>query len=332
MKMAALLPHVEVFGGVRRYLELGNEFVRRGHDFVLFHPRGDKPGWLGFQGTTRPFSSLEDEEFDVGLCSEYSILSQFEKLKARSKYFYFVLEGHKKEKEVVRKNFLFLGNSEGICRRMERKYGITCHRAPGGVNPDIFHPLSEKPEREAINILCYGRIYKRRKGIRYVIRAVEGLTREFPRLRLIFFDTLVGRDQRDPRPLIKTRVPHDFYLNLPQDRMAWIFGQADIHVSAERRAGWANTSAEAMACRLPVVCTRSGTRDFAFHGRTALVVPLPLPILLRRQIRKLIENPALRERLAWTGHKKIQEFTWSVLADRLLTLFNKPKSVDFRSK
>ncbi len=329
MKIAALLPHVEVFGGVRRYLELGNEFVRRGNDFVLFHPQGDKPGWLDFLGSTRPFASLEDEEFDVGLCSEYSILSQFEKLKARSKYFYFVLEGHKKEKEVVRKNFLFLGNSEGICRRMEQKYGIACDRAPGGVNLDIFHPLSERPEREAINVLCYGRIHKRRKGIKYVIRAVEGLTSEFPRVRLIFFDTLVGQDQQDPRPLIRTRVPHDFYLNPPQDRMAWIFGQADIYVNAEQRAGWSNTSAEAMACRLPVVCTKSGTQDFAFHGRTALVVPLPLPFLLRRQIRKLIENPALRERLALAGHKKIQEFTWSALVDKLLTIFDKPRSVDF---
>jgi glycosyltransferase involved in cell wall biosynthesis len=323
MKIAALLPHVEVFGGVRRYIELGNEFVRPGHTYVLFHPHGEKPEWLDFYGLTRPFSSLEDEEFDVGLCSEYSIVPHFEKLRARKKYFYFLLEGHKKEREVIRKNFLFLGNSEGMCRHLEKKYGIKCFRAPGGVNTRIFYPLENGPSRDTINILSYGRIYKRRKGIKHVIRAVESLYREYPQLRLVFFDTLVGGDQWDPRQLIKTRVPHDFYLNLPQDKMAWLFSQADMFVSAERRAGWANTSAEAMACRLPVICTQSGSRDFALHNQTALVVPFPLPFFLRRHILRLIKNPALRDGLAEAGYRKIQEFTWASLAERLLALFEK---------
>jgi glycosyltransferase involved in cell wall biosynthesis len=322
MKIAALLPHIEVFGGVRRYIELGNEFSRRGHAFVLFHPGGEKPGWIDFQAETQPFSSLTDEEFDIGLCSEYSILPEFDRLRARSKFFYFVLEGHKREREIVRRNFRFLGNSEGICRRMERKYGIVCLRAAGGVNPHIFHPEPDRQDRNAFNILCYGRIYKRRKRIGSIIRAVEGLARANPRLRLIFFDTLVGRDRRDPRPLIKTRVPHDFYLNLPQDQMAWLFSQADLFVSAERRAGWSNTTAEAMACRVPVVCSKSGTRDFAFPARTALVVSVPLSFFLRRRIRKLIEDPGFRDRLAEAGYRKIQEFTWPALAERMLDIFS----------
>jgi glycosyltransferase involved in cell wall biosynthesis len=324
MKIAALLPHVEVFGGVRRYIELGNEFAQRRHAFVLFHPAGDKPAWLEFVGQTRPFSAIGDEEFDVGLCSEYSILDRFDALRSKSKYFYFVLEGHRREKDVVRKNYVFLGNSEGLCRRLEAKYGISCLRAPGAVNPKIFYPLSDRPQRDTINVLCYGRVYKRRKGVRLAVRAVEGLYRKFPSLRLVFFDTLVGSDRRDPRSLIKTRVPHDFYLDLPQNRMAWLFSQADVFLSAERRAGWANTVAEAMACRVPVVCTKSGTSDFAFNEKTALVAPFPLPILLRSRLSRLIEDPALRSRLAEAGYERIREFTWSALADRLLRLFDKP--------
>jgi glycosyltransferase involved in cell wall biosynthesis len=321
MKIAVLLPHIEVFGGVRRYIEIGNELVKRGHSYVLFHPEGKPPDWLAFRGVTRPFASLGDEEFDAGLCSEYSILTHFDRLRARSKFFYFVLEGHKMERSVAGRNYHFLGNSEGICRRMERKYKIRCLKAAGGVNLEIFHPLESKPPRDTLNILCYGRIYKRRKGIRYAIRAVEGLSKEFTQLRLILFDTRVGRDLRDPRPMIKTRMPFDFHLDLAQDRMAWLFSQADIFVSAELRAGWSNTSAEAMACRVPVVCTPSGTRDFAFHNQTALVVPLAMPYLLRRRIRQLILDQSLRERLAQAGYRKIQEFTWSALAGRLIEIF-----------
>jgi glycosyltransferase involved in cell wall biosynthesis len=322
LKIAALLPHVDVFGGVRRYLELGNALAARGHRFVLFHPAGDKPSWLEFKAETRPFSALGDESFDVAMCGEYSILPQLDRIAARAKFFYFVLEGHKQERSVARRADLhFLGNSEGIGRRLEKKYGLTCHRAPGGVNPGIFHPLPEAHEGDTFNILCYGRITKRRKGVPFVIRAVERLSGRYPHLKLIFFDTQVGLDRRDPRPLIKTRIPFDFHLNLPQDRMAWLYNQADVFVSAEWRAGWSNTCAEAMACRIPVVCTPSGTRDFAVDGETALVAPWPAPFLLARRIERLISNGPLRAKLASAGQEKIAAFTWPALAERLEAIF-----------
>jgi len=318
MKIAALLPHVEIFGGVRRYLEIGNELAKRGYYFVLFHPDGSKPEWLEFKGITKSFSSLGEEDFDIGLCSEYSILPYFEKLNATAKIFYFLLKGHKQEKETIKKNYFFLGNSEGLCRHLEKKYNISCSRAPGGVNPQFFFPAKEREsERSEFIVLCYGRIYKQRKGIQHVIRAVEGLYKEYPRLKLVFFDSLVGEDRRDPRPMINTRVPYEFHLNLPQSKMAWLYSQGDIFVSAERRAGWSNTTAEAMACQIPVVCSRSGTRDFAFHNQTALVVAFPHPLFLRYQIKKLLKDEELRLRIARAGYEKMQKFSWSALADRL---------------
>jgi glycosyltransferase involved in cell wall biosynthesis len=341
MKIAALLPHMEVFGGVRRYIEIGNALIRRGHGFILFTPAGKQPDWLAFSGEVRPFEAIPAEDFEIAICSEYSILPHFERLRAKAKFFYFVLEGHKKERETARRGYYYLGCSEGICLRMERKFRVRCYHAPGGINPEIFHRLPESEPAAAhrdgqieaqsppgrvdtgweIRILCYGRIYKKRKGVRPVIKAVEKIHRKNPHLGLIFFDSLVGEDKRDPRPLIRTSVPHEFYLNLPQDQMARLFSRADLFVSAERRAGWANTAAEAMACGLPVVCTPSGSRDFAFHNETALVVPFALPALLRRQIRRLVENPELRSRLAEAGHRKISEFTWDALAERLEGIF-----------
>ncbi|NIM57541.1 MAG: glycosyltransferase [Candidatus Aminicenantes bacterium] len=322
MKIAAVLPHVEVFGGVRRYLEIGNELARRGHYFVLFHPDGSKPEWLEFRGLTKSFSSLSKETFDIGLCSEYSVLPYLEKLKAKAKCFYFLLKGHKQEKETTKKNYFFLGNSEGLCSYFEKKYKISCSRVSGGVNPEFFYPARERErERNEFRVLCYGRIYRKRKGIQHVIRAVQGLHKEFPRLKLVLFDSLVGEDRRDPRPMIKSTVPYEFHLNLPQSKMAWLYSQADIFVSAERRAGWSNTTAEAMACQVPVVCTRSGTEDFAFHNQTALVVPFPHPLLLRRQIRRLAKDEELRLRIAGAGYEKILTFSWSFLADRLEKIF-----------
>ena len=317
MRIAAVLPHVQVFGGVRRYLEIGNELTKRGHDFVLFHPTGSAPQWLEFRGNVEPFASLEKESFDVGLCSEYSVLPSFEKLKARAKFFYFLLPGHKLEKEVIRRRYLFLGNSEGMNRWIERKYHVPCFKAAGGVNPELFYPMEGKKQRDEFRILSYGRLYKRRKGIKYVIRTAERLHKKYPQVRLLLFDSLVGEERKDPREIIQTSVPHEFYLDLPQSRMAWLYSQADVFISAERRAGWSNTTAEAMACCIPVVCTPSGTRDFAFHGRTALVATLPFPSFLSHQVRRLIHNQDLKQQIAQEGYKRIKNFTWSALVDRL---------------
>lgn len=335
MRIAALLPHVEIFGGVRRYIEIGNELVKRGHAFTLFTPKGERPDWLEFSGVCQPFEAFSElRDFDIGLCSEYSILSHFDQLFAKAKFFYFVLEGHKKEREVAKRNYYFLGSSEGMARRIEEKYKVRCFRAPGGINPKIFYPWPGKGDRngqlgeggrlggdDEFRILCYGRIYKKRKGVRHVIKAAEKLSRKFAGVRLVLFDSLVGREKQDPRRLVKTAVPIDFHINLPQSRMAWLFAQGDIFVSAERRAGWANTVAEAMACQLPVITTASGTRDFAFHEETALVVPLAHPFLIYRQMKRLFLNPELRRRLAEAGYKKIQQFTWESLAARLEGIF-----------
>lgn len=317
MRIAAVLPHVEIFGGVRRYLEIGNEFTNRGHDFVLFHPTGSHPEWLKFYGRVKPFSSWEEEDFDVALCSEYSVLPYFEKLKARAKFFYFLLPGHKREKEVIRRGYFFLGNSEGMCRRIEKEYRVPCFNAAGGVNLKMFYPVEREGHKDEFRILSYGRLYKRRKGIQYVIRAAERLYKKFPRLKLLLFDSLIGKEKADPRAMIKTSVPYEFYLDLPQARMAWLYSQADVFVNAERRAGWSNTTAEAMACRIPVVCTPSGTRDFASHRQTALVAPLPFPSFLCHQLRRLIHEEDLRHRIAQEGYKRIMAFTWKALVDRL---------------
>lgn len=323
MKIAALLPHVEVFGGVRRYLELGNEFIRKGHEFVLFHPRGTRPEWLEFRAETRPFSALDGESFDAALCGEGSILPEFDRIPAERKFFYFVMENGRLARTVVKKPYLFLANSEGIRQWLDWRFGIKAERAAGGVNPEIFHPMNHSEPRETFNILCYGRIYKRRKGVQIVVRAVNNLSRLYPNLKLILFDTLVGEDRRDPRPMVQARVPHDFHLNLPQDKMAWLYGQADVFVTAEWRAGWSNTAAEAMACGVPVICTPSGTRDFAIDGRTALVAPASVAAQIRRRLERLILDPALRRELAAAGSEKIREFTWTRLADRLIEIFSR---------
>ena len=70
--------------------------------------------------------------------------------------------------------------------------------------------------------------------------------------------TMGPREREQSRPALRTRLPCEFHLNLAQADLAALYTTCDLFVSAEKRAGWNNTVAEAMACGVPVVCTPAG--------------------------------------------------------------------------
>jgi glycosyltransferase involved in cell wall biosynthesis len=113
----------------------------------------------------------------------------------------------------------------------------------------------------------------------------------------------------------RSRCRTEWALDPTQDELRALYGAADLFVSAERRAGWSNTSAEAMACGAALVCTRSGTEDFAENGVTAAVARWPWTWLLARRLAPLLLDPE-----AWLGRgeeERIAEFTWERTADRI---------------
>jgi glycosyltransferase involved in cell wall biosynthesis len=332
LEISALLPGVGVFGGVRRFIELGNALVRRGHRYVLYHPDGTRPGWLEFAGEVRPLAALHRSTHQVLLCGEPSLLPEFERANSSCKLFYCVLEKLPDERHIVRHaGWTILANSSGIRERLWRRYRVRAEDAIGGINLQMFHPVEGARQRagESFRVLAYGRLSRSRKGTALAVRAAEilarRLSRRFPAwggtlahpVQLVLFDHLGPGNEADPRGLLRTRIPCEFHLDLPQDRLAELYSSCDVFVSAERRAGWNNTVAEAMACGVPVVCTSSGTRDQAVHRDTAWVVRFRQPRFLAAGLAALQCDPALRESLRRAALLRVSTLSWDRLAARL---------------
>jgi glycosyltransferase involved in cell wall biosynthesis len=72
-----------------------------------------------------------------------------------------------------------------------------------------------------------------------------------------------------------------------------------------------------MATGLPVVCTRSGTRDLAIHRRTAWVVPFRNSFFLRRGLRAIHDDPRLAARLGEAARAHVAQFSWPSVADQM---------------
>jgi len=323
LRLAVALPHLGVYGGIRRFLELGSVWTARGHTVALLTPASaarERP-WLPFPGETGTLDALRSERWDAVLSPDPDLFLAVE-AKGSLRVFYAVLEGAPRARDAWRRADLVLANSAGIRRHLERR-GIRAVDAAGGVNPARFHP--DDPDRRTaraasgapVQALVYGRTSRARKGSWTAARAVEAAARAAGvSVELTLFDAPPDGAEMPSLPRALS-IPTRWALRPSQEDLRTLYASADVFVSAERRAGWCNTAAEAMACGAAVACTRSGTEDFAIDGETAAVAHVPWGWILSRKVAGLLRDPARRRRLAERGRAKIAEFTWERTADRI---------------
>ncbi len=327
LRIAVALPHLGVYGGIRRFLELSRVWTRRGHTVALLTPPA-KPGaapeepWLPFEGERGGLERLAGERWDVLLSPDPELFVRAEAGGAL-RVLYAVLEKAPRAEEAWRSADLVLANSATMKRHLSRR-GVVAADGVGGVNLEFFHPPAPdgRPERArtgaAVRVLVYGRLSRKRKGTWTAAHAVELAARAagVP-VELTLFDAPPpGSAEAAALPL---QIPHRWVLRPTQEELAALYRDTDLFISAERRAGWCNTAAEAMACGAAVVCTPSGTEDFARHGESALVARWPWSWLLARRIETLLCDPAKRLRIAAAGNQAIQAFGWERTAESVET-------------
>jgi len=90
------------------------------------------------------------------------------------------------------------------------------------------------------------------KGLDVSLSALQLLRKTFPSLQIISF----GNQQ----PSKKMPLPLDatFFYSPPQDKIRDIYAECDVWITASRSEGFNLPAMEAMACRTPVVSTRTG--------------------------------------------------------------------------
>ncbi|HNV80864.1 MAG TPA: glycosyltransferase family 4 protein [Tenuifilaceae bacterium] len=317
--MGALLPHVKLYGGIKRFLELGNRFVEMGHSMYVFTPTGEKPDWFNFKGEFLTLNDLKAKQLNTLFFTEPDLLQIVLESNAQRKIFYFVRANESLTKLKRTGEITFYANSTNLVRLAKQKYGVDVFPAIGGVNLAMYSakPILPIERGETFNILAYGRLAEGRKGTMYVVKACERLIKRGRNVHLILFDTPVTEKMEKAIAKFSTNIPYDFILNHPVDRNVEIFHRADVFVAPEKKAGWANTVAEAMACGIPVIATESGSKDFLISGKTGIVITRNSR-KIANAIELVMDNESLRREYAENGRKKIEEFGWDVLANKII--------------
>lgn len=319
MRFAVILPNTKLYGGVKRFFELGDVLTQQGHTFFVFSPEGQKPEWYSGDVQTFRMDEISGFDLDVGFVTETRFLSLLFQTNAKRKILYFVRPSDKLHILKKYSGIEVFANSTNTYETARIKFGIEAFKAFGGINTTTYYPKEILPKHEGdpFVVMTYGRIVEKIKGTRLVVKACEKLHKRGYNIKLLLFDTPVNEKAKLAIDTFHTSVPFEFVVNHPVERNVELYHRADIFVSAEKRTGYSNTSAEAMASGLPVIGTSSGTKHFLFHEETGIVVSR-WSWRIASAIATLIDDIEKRKTLALAGRKKMEEFSWDILADRIV--------------
>jgi len=319
MRIGLFLPHVGVFGGVRRYLELGNEWAALGHRVTLYHPQGTPPAWLAFAGATAPLAAAAAAPSDLAICGDSRTYAAFRAHAARQHLYYCVIEGDPGlPAALADPGVALMANSGPLRERLRRRSRRPILDGAGGIRPERFHPDASRRLGSPVRVLVNGRRSRAKKGTDRVLHALRGLLGRVPAFETVLFDAVdPATNRQDPRDGAPLPPGARFVLDPSHAELVALYQSSHVFVAAERKAGWCNTALEALACGCALVCTRSGTADFARHGENALV-SWRNPWSLRSAIRTLLTDPALRERLSGAGPASAAPWAWDLLAKKIL--------------
>lgn len=323
LKIGVLLPHTLLYGGVKRFLELGNQFIKLGHSVFIFTPCGQEPDWYQFNGQVLPMYQLKEIELDALFFTEMRFIDTMVNVNVKNKIFYFVRANENLRKVKKIKDVIFFANSINLVRLAQKKYGIDAFAAIGGIDLEKYKPKKiSLALQEPLRVLVYGRLAERRKGTMFVVRACERLYKKGVNIHLTLFDTPQNDEMREAIKKFKTIVPYTFILNHPVDRNHEIYYSADIFVAPEKKAGWANTVIEAIACGVPVLASESGTNDFLFHLETGYVITRNSRKICKA-IEYIVNNPEQRVAMAKKARERIEKYSWKQLSKRIIDYLSK---------
>lgn len=183
-----------------------------------------------------------------------------------------------------------------------RELGETASLIPYGLDVDAFRIITPSEERDPkLLMMLYHKAHW--KGCDDGLRAVSLVREKIPDIRLIAF----GVPER-PQHLPEWA---EYHQSPSPQLLRELYNRTAVFVAPSRTEGWGLTGCEALLCGASLAATDiDGHREFAFHEKTALTSPARCPEALAANVVRLVQDRALRLRLAETGHRFVRQFTW----------------------
>jgi glycosyltransferase involved in cell wall biosynthesis len=182
--------------------------------------------------------------------------------------------------------------------------GIDLERPARGSDSSLRESLALAPDTFLIGAV--GNV-RATKGYTTLLEAARLCADSMPSLRFVIAGDTSGRTY-PPLEQLREQLrlqDHVQFLGLRSD-VPRVLANYDLYVLSSDTEGFSIALVEAMAAGLPAIATRSGGPETILEdGRTGVLVPPKDPQALARAILRMVNDPALRERLATAGTQDV---------------------------
>lgn len=294
LRIAYIVPHFRIYGGIRRIIEITNRLTERGHDVELLAWENTVCNWIEKKSPAFDIARIKHQRYDVicfSLETQHKDALRFKDHADLVVYYVLHYGALYKEPRMCKDSYAIpefykICNSNWTAKMVAQDIDYLPYVVNGAVNPDHFHVVDTEKEYD---ILCYGND-REWKGTRYIEKSAE-----LAGLRLEKYD---GK-------------------GLKQVDMAKEYSKARVFCSGSRLEGWNQPGLEAMACGVPLVITDDGgSREYAIDGYNCLVVPWAEPEAMAKAVRRVLGDDELRNRLIKNGLDTASLFNWDRTTDK----------------
>jgi len=193
-----------------------------------------------------------------------------------------------------------------------------------GVNTEQFRPLPGI-ERRTDRIITTLSADVPLKGIRFLLEAFAELHRERPSLRLTVIGSTNGASAT-ARLIDQLGLDGSIRLTgrVSYEEIVRTYAESAVAVVPSLYEGFGLPAAEAMACTVPVVCTRAGALPEVVgeDGSAGVIVPAADPVSLSHAIGQLLDQPERCRAMGAAGRLRVeQRFTWRRTAERTVAVY-----------
>jgi len=211
-----------------------------------------------------------------------------------------------------------------VLNESEREYVITrlgipaerVHLTANGLRDGLLEAAgATNAGSDARTDVAYVGNYRTMKGIKYGAEALTASMRSHPDLKASFLGTGV------PRERVLADYPQDLHARLKtvesynRPDLPGLLEGHGILLFPSLSEGFSVALIEAMACGLaPVAAANQGAKQAVEHEQNGLLVPLSDGAALEAELRRLLDDAPLRERLQAEARKKGLSHSWSTIA------------------
>jgi glycosyltransferase-like protein len=216
---------------------------------------------------------------------------------------------------------------------LKKGFNVNAHLVYNGIDLARFSPSKNAMTRTGRHSILYVGGLEARKGVEYLLLAMELVQKEIPDSKL----TIIGRagltsgesyNERDMFENLADRIGigdsvlfRDF---VSEGRLKQYYQRCDVYVLPSRMEGWGLTLMEAMALKKPVVASRvGGIPELVDHGKNGLLVPSGDVKGLADSIVRILKDKKLATDFGRAARRKVELFTWDRTAKMTLKIYQK---------